>query len=49
LFSHSFHNDDLLPKVRKPMLITHGAGYAIVKPAVINQHRGASLKRKFTE
>ena len=28
-----FDNDDLLPKIRKPVLITHGAQDAIVKPA----------------
>ncbi|MBA3565098.1 MAG: alpha/beta hydrolase [Gammaproteobacteria bacterium] len=37
LFSRSFDNDDLLPKIRKPVLITHGADDAIVKPAVIDQ------------
>ncbi len=39
LFSRSFHNDDLLPKIRKPVLITHGAADAIVKPAVVDQHK----------
>ena len=39
LFSRSFDNDDLLPKIRKPVLITHGAHDAIVKPAVVDQHR----------
>lgn len=38
LFSRSFDNDDLLPKLRKPVLITHGAVDAIVKPAVVEQH-----------
>ena len=37
LFSRSFDNDDLLPKIRKPVLITHGADDAVVKPAVIDQ------------
>ncbi|MGH9176848.1 MAG: alpha/beta fold hydrolase, partial [Vicinamibacterales bacterium] len=32
LFSRSFDNDDLLPSIRKPVLITHGADDAIVKP-----------------
>ena len=41
LFSRSFHNDDLLPKIRKPVLITHGAADAIVKPAVVDQHKAA--------
>jgi non-heme chloroperoxidase len=38
-FSRSFDNDDLLPKIRRPVLITHGAEDAIVKPAVIDQHK----------
>jgi len=41
LFSRSIHNDDLLPKIRKPMLITHGAVDAIVNPAVVHQHKAA--------
>jgi non-heme chloroperoxidase len=41
LFSRSFNNDDLLPKIRKPVLITHGAADAIVKRAVVDQHRAA--------
>ena len=39
LFSRSFDNDDLLPKIRKPVLITHGADDAIVKPAAVDQHK----------
>jgi len=39
MFSRSFHNDDLLPKIRKPVLITHGGSDAIVKPAVVEQHK----------
>ena len=41
LFSRSINNDDLLPKIRKPVLITHGAADAVVKPAVVAQHKGA--------
>jgi pimeloyl-ACP methyl ester carboxylesterase len=41
LFSRSFDNDDLLPKIRKPVLITHGADDAIVKPAAAHQHKAA--------
>jgi len=41
LFSRFFHNDDLLPKIRKPVLITHGDGDAIVKPTVVRQHKEA--------
>jgi non-heme chloroperoxidase len=39
LFSRSFDNDDLLPKIRKPVLITHSAEDAIVRPAVVDQHK----------
>jgi pimeloyl-ACP methyl ester carboxylesterase len=38
LFSRSFDNDDLLPKIRKSVLITHGADDAVVKPAAADQH-----------
>jgi non-heme chloroperoxidase len=34
LFSRSFDNDDLLPKIRKPVLITHGGADAVVSLAV---------------
>ena len=37
LLSRSFDNDDLLPKLRKPVLITHGTGDAVVKSSVIDQ------------
>ena len=39
LFSRSFDNDDLLPKIRKPVLITHGADDAIVKLSAVDQHK----------
>ena len=39
LLSRSFDNDDLLSDIRKPVLITHGADDAIVKPAVVDQHK----------
>jgi non-heme chloroperoxidase len=39
LFSRSFNNDDLLAKIRKPVLITHGAKDAAVKPAAAEQHK----------
>ena len=39
LFSRSFDNDDLLPRLRKPVLIVHGAQDAVVKPAVVDQHK----------
>jgi pimeloyl-ACP methyl ester carboxylesterase len=39
MFSRSFNNDVLLPKLRKPVLITHGAKDAVVKPAIVDQHK----------
>jgi non-heme chloroperoxidase len=35
LLSRALDNDDLLPKLRIPVLITHGADDAVVKPEVI--------------
>jgi non-heme chloroperoxidase len=40
LFSRSLDNEDLLPRLRKPVLITHGADDAIVKPSVVERHWG---------
>jgi non-heme chloroperoxidase len=39
LFSRSLDNDDLLSKLSKPVLITHGDVDAIVRPAVVEQHK----------
>jgi pimeloyl-ACP methyl ester carboxylesterase len=39
MFSRTFDNDDLLPKLRKPVLITHGANDAVVNPGVVDQHK----------
>jgi non-heme chloroperoxidase len=39
LLSRSSDNDDLLPTLRKPVLITHGAADAVVKPAVVERHK----------
>jgi pimeloyl-ACP methyl ester carboxylesterase len=39
LFSRSLDNDDLLPTIRKPVLITHGTEEAIVKPSAVDQHK----------
>jgi pimeloyl-ACP methyl ester carboxylesterase len=39
MFSRALDNDDLLPRIRKPALITHGAKEAIVKPEVVDQHK----------
>jgi pimeloyl-ACP methyl ester carboxylesterase len=41
LFSRAFDNDDLLPKIRKPVLITQGADDAIVKPDIVAQHKAS--------
>jgi non-heme chloroperoxidase len=37
LFSRSLDNDDLLPQIRKPVLITHGTDDAVVKTDVVAQ------------
>lgn len=39
MLSRSFDNDDLLPRVRKPVLIVHSARDAVVKPGVVDQHK----------
>jgi len=39
MFSRTLDNDDLLPTIRKPMLLTHGAADAIVKVEVVEQIR----------
>jgi len=39
LLSRSFDNDDLLPRIRKPVLITHSATDAVVRPAIVDQHK----------
>ena len=39
LFSRSVDNDDVLVRIRKPVLLTHGADDAIVKPAVVDRHK----------
>lgn len=39
MFARSLDNDDLLPKIRKPVLITHGTDDALLKPAVVDQHK----------
>jgi len=41
LLSRSINNDDLLPKIRKPVLVTQGTADAIVKPIAAEQHRTA--------
>jgi pimeloyl-ACP methyl ester carboxylesterase len=39
LFSRSFDNDDLLPRIRKPVLITQGTDDAVVKPSAVEKHK----------
>jgi len=39
LLSRAVDNDDLLPAIRTPVLLTHGVDDAIVKPAAVEQHR----------
>jgi len=39
MFSRTLDNDDLLPTIRKPLLLTHGAADAIVKVEVVEQVR----------
>jgi non-heme chloroperoxidase len=41
LLSRSLDNDDLLPTLRKAVLIVHGDRDAAVKPAVVDQHRAS--------
>jgi len=39
LLSRAINNDDILPTIRKPVLVTHGAKDAVVKPSVVGQHK----------
>lgn len=39
LFSRSFDNDDILPKIRKPVLITHGALDRVVRQSAAERHK----------
>jgi non-heme chloroperoxidase len=41
LLSRSFDNDDLLRRMRTPLLITHGLADEVVKPAVVDQHKAS--------
>lgn len=41
LLSRSLDNDDLLPQIRKPVLIMQGAEDAVVKPLAVEQHKAA--------
>ena len=46
LLSRSFDNDDLLPNIGVPVLITHGADDAAVKPPLSTSTRPAWLRRR---
>lgn len=52
LFSRAFDNDDLLPRLHVPVLITHGSDDAIVRPSVIERQMsaiaGAKIERMAT-
>lgn len=39
LLSRAIDNDDLLPKIRKPVLITQGSADAVVKPSIVDAHK----------
>jgi pimeloyl-ACP methyl ester carboxylesterase len=39
MFSRTFDNEDLLPKLRKPVLITQGTADRVVKPIAADQHK----------
>lgn len=39
LFSRTVDNDDLLPRIRKPVLVTHGADDAMIKPSAVDRLR----------
>jgi pimeloyl-ACP methyl ester carboxylesterase len=41
LLSRALDNDDLLPTIRTPVLITHGAADSIVRSSVVEQQRRA--------
>lgn len=41
LLSRSFDNDDLLTRIRKPVLITFGTKDAVVKPAAADKHKAS--------
>jgi pimeloyl-ACP methyl ester carboxylesterase len=43
LLSRSLDNDDLLPRIRKPVLITQGAEDAVVKLTAVDQHKAGGL------
>jgi non-heme chloroperoxidase len=48
LLSRTLTNDDLLPRLRKPVLITHGADDAVVLSAAAEQHKAAIAHAKLS-
>jgi pimeloyl-ACP methyl ester carboxylesterase len=38
LFTRTLDNDDLMARIRTPVLVVHGAEDAIVKPSIVDQH-----------
>ena len=41
LFARAFDNDDLLPTIRRPVLLTHSSAETIVKPSAMDEHLAA--------
>lgn len=41
MFARAFDNDDLLPTIKKPVLLTHGKEEAVVKATAADQHKAA--------
>lgn len=41
LLTRPLDNDDLLPKIRKPVLITHGTDDRIIKPTAADRHKAS--------
>jgi pimeloyl-ACP methyl ester carboxylesterase len=41
LFARAVDNDDLLPTIRKPVLLTHSSAETIVKPSAMDEHLAA--------
>jgi non-heme chloroperoxidase len=39
LLSRVVDNDDVLPRITRPVLIVHGANDAVIKPAVVDEHK----------
>lgn len=41
LLARAFDNDDLLPTIRRPVLITHSSAETVVKPSAVDEHLAA--------